>query len=153
MTFFSKKKKNEILEECPDTLGISDDVWVYVKTEEEQNENLRTVMEVSKRRGLVFNKDKCHIKKDTINFYGPSLGLKGSTPIIIKMCKYLKKTITQKRDRTTTILGLVQFMSTLIPCLNEITQPLRALLHKDVEWQWTSSHDQAFIKLKDLILV
>ena len=66
------------------------------------------------------------------------------------MCKYLKKTVTPKRDRATTI-GLVQYMSQFIPCLSESTQPLRALLHKDVEWQWTSSHEQAFIKLKELI--
>ena len=51
------------MEECPGTRAISDDVCVYGKTEE-HDENLRTLMEVSKRRGLVFNKDKCHMKKE-----------------------------------------------------------------------------------------
>ena len=34
----------QILEECPDALVISDDVCVYGKTEEEHDENLRTLM-------------------------------------------------------------------------------------------------------------
>ncbi|GFO13987.1 retrovirus-related pol polyprotein from [Plakobranchus ocellatus] len=42
-------------------------------------------------------------------------------------------------------------MSPFIPSLSENTQPLRSLLHKDVEWQWTKSHEKAFNKLKNLI--
>ena len=47
-------------------------------------------------------------------------------------------------------IGLVQYMTQFIPYLSERTQPLRALLHNNAEWQCTSSHEQSIKKLKDL---
>ena len=48
-------------------------------------------------------------------------------------------------------LGIVQYMSPFIPKLAEHTDPLRALNKKDVDWQWTPSHDKAFQQLKTMI--
>ena len=71
---------------------------------------------------------------------------------IIKKCANVSRKLSPKNvTETQQFLILVQYMSPFIPCLSESTQPLRALLHKDVEWQWTSSHEQSFIKLKNAI--
>ena len=34
-------------------------------------------------------------------------------------------------------LGMVNYMSKFIPNLADLTQPLRELLHKEVEWHWS----------------
>ena len=34
------------------------------------------------------------------------------------------------------LLGMVNFVSKLIPNLSDLTTPLRTLLHQDVLWQW-----------------
>ncbi|XP_064115239.1 uncharacterized protein LOC135221369 [Macrobrachium nipponense] len=47
---------------------------------------------------------------------------------------------------------MVNYLSKFLPRLSEVTQPLRNLEKKNVEWQWNSSHDEAFSKIKKLIV-
>ena len=47
-----------ILELCPDTLSIADDVGMFGRTEEEHNANLHQLMSAAPKHGLVFNGDK-----------------------------------------------------------------------------------------------
>ena len=42
-------------------------------------------------------------------------------------------------------------MSPFIAKLADHTDDLRALTHKDSEWQWTASHQKAFDNVKSLI--
>ena len=48
-------------------------------------------------------------------------------------------------------LGVVTYMSPFMPKLSDATEPLRGLLKKDVEFCWTSSHEAAFQRVKNLI--
>ena len=48
-------------------------------------------------------------------------------------------------------LGMVQYMSPFIPKLSTLTDPLRKLLGKEREWQWTKSHEKAFQDIKNAI--
>ncbi|KAK7090187.1 hypothetical protein V1264_010020 [Littorina saxatilis] len=48
---------DQILSQCPGTLGITDDVVVYGKDEDEHDRNLRQLMEVARKMGLVFNEN------------------------------------------------------------------------------------------------
>ena len=67
-------KMDQILEECPGTLGISTDVCVSGKTKEEHDENLRNLMKISQKRGLVFNSKKCFIKQKQNILLWPNMG-------------------------------------------------------------------------------
>ena len=127
----------QILEECPGILGILDDVCVFKKTEEEHDENLRTLMEVIKKRGLVFSKEKCHMKKDKINFYGLFWDSKGTHPDP-KKCANISRKSSPKN-----VTELPQFCS--------VYEPIHPMLEWIGIWQWTSSHEQAFTKLKEII--
>ena len=53
---------NEIFEDLPGVVGITDDVCVHGKDEEEHDRNLKELMDRAKETGLVFNSDKCTIK-------------------------------------------------------------------------------------------
>ncbi|GFN96526.1 retrovirus-related pol polyprotein from transposon 297-like protein [Plakobranchus ocellatus] len=46
---------------------------------------------------------------------------------------------------------MIQYMSPFISNLSTYTDPLRKLLHKNSEWQWTESHEEAFQKIKNLV--
>ncbi|PIK52384.1 hypothetical protein BSL78_10696 [Apostichopus japonicus] len=47
-------------------------------------------------------------------------------------------------------LGIIQYLSKFIPDLSTEAAQLRMLLRKDVEWQWDSTHEKAYKKLKQL---
>ena len=63
-------KIDQILEQCPATVGIADDVAVFGATDDEHDRNLWNLMEVARRSGLVFNSKKCTVKQSQIKFYG-----------------------------------------------------------------------------------
>ena len=59
-----------ILEKCPGTISIADDVGVFGKTEAEHDKHLHNLMRVALQHGLVFNIDKCDIKQANMKFFG-----------------------------------------------------------------------------------
>ena len=49
------------------------------------------------------------------------------------------------------LLGMIKYLAQYIPNESTITAPLRALLKKEVEWNWTSEHDSAMNKLREVL--
>ncbi len=142
-------KMDQILEQCPGTLGISDDICVYGKTEMEHDRNLKKLMEVAIKDGLVFNSSKCHIKEKQISFFGLKWDSEGIHPDTQKCDNIKNKPSPTNRTELQSFLGMIQYMSQYIPNLSERTSPLRGLLKKDSTWEWTQSHETVFKKLKD----
>ncbi|XP_015779930.1 PREDICTED: uncharacterized protein K02A2.6-like [Acropora digitifera] len=58
-----QQKMDFILEKCPGTVGIADNIAVHGTTEEEHDSNLYNLMLVVQEHGLVFNLEKCMIKE------------------------------------------------------------------------------------------
>ena len=50
-----QEKMDMILEQCPGTLSIADDVAVFGKDLEQHDENLHNLMQVARKYGLIFN--------------------------------------------------------------------------------------------------
>ena len=50
------------------------------------------------------------------------------------------------------LLGMSRYLSHYIQNESSITAPLRELLRKNTEWQWTSKHDAALEKLKNALI-
>ncbi|PIK59947.1 hypothetical protein BSL78_03102 [Apostichopus japonicus] len=61
-----QQRMDQILEKCPGTVGIADDIGVFGSTEAEHDRNLHNLMKVAREDTLVFNPNKCNIKKDNI---------------------------------------------------------------------------------------
>ena len=49
------------------------------------------------------------------------------------------------------VLGIITYLAPFIPDLSRLTEPMRDLLKKESEYQWTASHQKALQKIKDLI--
>ena len=69
-----------ILEKCPGTISIADDVGVFGKTEAEHDKHLHNLMRVARQYGLVFNIDKCDIKQSNMKFFGLEFNSDGVRP-------------------------------------------------------------------------
>jgi hypothetical protein len=48
-------------------------------------------------------------------------------------------------------IGMANYLSKFIPNFSALTLPLRSLLKTDVQWFWSSTHDDAFHKIKHLV--
>ena len=49
------------------------------------------------------------------------------------------------------VLGIITNLATFIPHLSDLTAPMRDLLKKESEYQWTVRHQKALEKIKDFI--
>lgn len=110
---------------------------------------MNRLMSVAQQHSLIFNPDKCGVNVRKINFFGCICDTYGFHPYPGKVEAINVKTVPTSVTELQSFWGSVQYMSSFIPQLADLTEPLRLLTHKDVKSEWNASHDQAFRKIKD----
>ena len=110
-----QQKMDQILEQCPGTIGIADDVAVFGRTEEEHDQNLHNLMQVAAKSGHVFNSKKCIIKAPRIHFSGMVYNADGAhlDPKRVEDIKALPPPSNEAELQQ--FLGIVSNMSPFIP--------------------------------------
>ena len=71
---------DQILEHCEGAIGIADDVVIHRKDDGDHHRNLHRFMRIAHEHGLVFNGDKCEVKKDSVTFFGTVYDADGAHP-------------------------------------------------------------------------
>ncbi len=107
-------------------------------------------MLVARQHGLIFNLDKCRIKQPR-TFFGMLFNAEGvhPDPKKIEAIKAIQE--PQDAQELQTFLGIATYMAPFIPNLSAMSEPLRNLLKKDTDFQWSSSHSTAFESIKQAI--
>ena len=146
-----QQKMDQILENIKGATGISDDVVVYGKTEEEHDESLRNLMKAAKENGLVFNSEKCTIKTSSITFFGAKYTPEGVHPDTEKVNDLKAMPAPTSKKELQEFLGFVTYMSPFIKNLAEKAAPLRELLKKESVFIWEEHHQACFQSLKDAV--
>jgi hypothetical protein len=108
-------------------------------------------METARKKGLVFNSDKCSIKTPEIQFYGMVYSSQGVRPDWRKTQEIAKLPSPTSVKELQQFLGMVQYLAPFIPKLSEYTASLRGLLKKESQWYWTPDHEKQYCKIKELI--
>ncbi|XP_041349600.1 uncharacterized protein LOC121368907 [Gigantopelta aegis] len=124
--------KDQILEQCPCTVSISDDIAVVGKNTEEHDKNLKTLMEKAREHGLVFNPGKCKIRTKIIKLYGIVVGAEGVHPDPNKV-KDKKRNKTASRPQLHEFLGMATYMSLFIQNVKQHSAPLEELIKKGLQ--------------------
>ena len=142
---------DQVLEDCEETIGISDDICVYGRITAEHDRNLRKTTNMAWKYGLVFNKDKCKIRQEWIKFYGLIWDEDGSHPDAKKCNRFKSKPEPTNQEELQKFLGMIQYLSPFIPELSAKKVQLRSLLKKDTEYNWNETHEKVFQNLKNSI--
>nr|XP_054752483.1 uncharacterized protein LOC129258054 [Lytechinus pictus] len=146
-----QQRMDEILEGCPGTIGIADDIVVFGKSEEEHDRNLNHLMSQATKYGLQFNSDKCSIKVNQVAFFGMIYDAEGVHPDPHKVEAIKSMSPPENKSQLREFLGMITYLSPFIPNLSAQTDSLRGLLKQDSDFQWTPSHETAFNNLRDKI--
>ncbi|XP_047484153.1 uncharacterized protein K02A2.6-like [Penaeus chinensis] len=146
-----QQKMDQILENCPGTIGIADDVVVFGKTEEEHDINLHNFFKIAKQKGLTFNRAKCVIKPEQVKFIGTVYDKEGSHPDPDKVSAIKALPSPTNVTELQQCLGIVTYMSPFIPNLADETAPLRSLLKKGIDFTWSPTHEKAFEHIKNIL--
>ena len=144
-------KMDMIIENCPGTLVIADDIAVFGKNEEEHDANLHHLMTRAREGGLIFNKEKCTIKQTSIHFFALIFNETGAKPDPARLDAIRDMKSPTNKTQLQEFLGIATYMSPFVPNLSTHAAPLRDLLKKETDFTWTSSHEKKFDDIKTLI--
>ena len=139
--------------DCRGAVNIADDIIVHGIDDYDHDLNMHDAMEKTRRAGVKLNEkeEKCQIKRKSVKFYGSVYTVDGVKPDPNRVESIQAIEAPKNKTDLHTFLGMVTYMSPFLPNLSDHTATLRELLRRDVEFQWTDSHDLAFDKVKQLL--
>ena len=139
----------EAFEDLSGVKTIADDILVWGRSEAEHNHRLEQVLKWSRKVGLKLNRSKMKIMTAEVPYIGHVLTSNGLKPDPKKVHAVEGMPSPADKPALLRFLGMVNYMSNFIPNLADLTQPLRELLHKEVEWHWSERQEKAFQAIKE----
>ena len=137
-----QRRQAEALEGIPGTVSIVDDVLIFGKGDtideaiRDHDRNQIAVMEGAQEANLVFNPAKIRLRLPRVAYCGHIFSAEGLTPDPekVKAIQQLKEPTSVKELQR--FLGTVNYLAKFLPRLSDVSEPLRKLLVKDVDWMW-----------------
>ena len=115
--------------------GITDDMVVYGRSEQEHDKNLIQFLETTRKNGLRLNKEKLQFKQTEVSFFGHLWSTKGISPDPKKIKSILEMNFPEHKETMHSFLGLVNFLNRYSPWLADLSSPLRDLIQKDTHYR------------------
>eukprot|EP00102_Acyrthosiphon_pisum_P018369 XP_008190098.1 PREDICTED: uncharacterized protein K02A2.6-like [Acyrthosiphon pisum] len=129
-----------------------DDFIIAADTKQEHDKIVDELLNRARKYNVKFNKEKIQYCKDKVTFLGHLFDQKGMSlnPSRIEAIKNLKP--PNNRKELQRLLGFINYVRSFIPNFSELTAPLRNLLKKNTEWQWTSNQMLALERIKEKLM-
>ena len=123
-SYVFQQKLDSVYIGLPGVTGITDDMIIYGKNEEEHDRNLMCFLETTWKNRLRLNKDKIQFKKDTVSFFGHVWSARGISPDPKKINSILNMELPGDKETMHSFLGLVNFLHRYSPKLADLCAPL-----------------------------
>lgn len=131
---------------------VVDDILVTGRDLEEHDRNLKAVLDRAKEVGLRLNRNKCRFRQNQVSYVGHLMTDQGCKPDPEKVAAISELPVPEDAAAVHRFLGMLTYLGKFIDNLSEITAPLRELLHDNVQWHWDHPQQQAFDKLKSMVI-
>ena len=100
-------------------------------------------------KGLRLNPSKCNFLSNTLTFFGQVFSKEGTRPDPRRVADLINAPKPNNAHEVRSFLGMANYSRVYIPDFATLTAPLRELTKKDVRYEWTQIHQNAFEKLKN----
>uniref|UniRef100_A0A0A9WHB1 RNA-directed DNA polymerase n=1 Tax=Lygus hesperus TaxID=30085 RepID=A0A0A9WHB1_LYGHE len=141
-------KMQEIFGDLPGVIIFLDDILIFANSIEEHNKRLEALLERAKTYNVKFNKTKCKFCLPKIKYLGHVFSKDGVQADQDKVRAIMEMKDPEDKTGVQRFLGMVTYLGSFIQNLSEKTTPLRQLIKKDSQWEWQSTHKNAFENLK-----
>ncbi|XP_075743966.1 uncharacterized protein LOC142802804 [Rhipicephalus microplus] len=148
---YFQKQMARILEGQEGVANMIDDILVFERTREEHDARLNQVLSRLAKAGITLNQDKCRFGVSEVSCLGVIVSAQGirPSPDKVEAIKALEAPTDIAGVRR--LLGMVNHLARFLPCISEVTAPIRALLNKSATWVWQHEQNAAFEKIKELL--
>lgn len=128
-----------------------DDILVWATSEDELETRLDAVLNKCEQIKLTLNREKCVFKTEEVAYIGHVLTPDGIKPDNDKIKAIVEMPAPKDKKGVERLLGTVNYLAKFLPNMSTITQPIRNLLQKDVEFQWSENQERAFSEIKEIL--
>ena len=142
---------DSVLRGLPFASTYLDDILVYSPTVESHKDHLHQVLLCLREAGLTLRGRKCCIGVPKVCYLGHIFSASGIQPDPNKV--HAVQAWPTPTDVTTLrqFLGLASYYRRYVQKFADIAVPLHALTQKEVPFNWTTVHDEAFSYLKSVL--
>lgn len=152
-----QRKLHEAVHGLKGVRALADDILIFGCGETVQeamrdhNRNLQAFMERMVARNIKLNKDKIRLCQPTVKFFGHILTSDGVQPDHDKIRSITAMEEPKDQPALLRFLGMVTYLTSYLPKLATVAEPLRRLTKKNEPWKWEAEHQKAFDSLKALV--
>ena len=132
--------------------NIADDVIMYGRDIKEHNAALESCLQCLAELHLTLSIEKCTFLKDSLDSFGYTFCKDGKKPDPKKVEAFVTAATPTNASEVRSLLGMSNYSSQCIPDYATITEPLRALMRKNVRFEWTPECEEAYQKLKEVLM-
>jgi hypothetical protein len=129
-----------------------DDIVVYARSLAEHDSKLREVFDRLRENNLKLKPEKCEFLRKEISYLGHVISENGVLPERTKTKVIEEYPTPQTVKQLRRFLGLMSYYRRFVQNFSHLAAPLHRLLKKDVAYEWTSEHEQAFQTLKGKLI-
>lgn len=150
-------KLQEKVADLPGVEVLRDDMLVigYGTTQQEadrnHDENLKKLLNRAREVNLKINSKKMNLRQKEVKFMGHVISSDGLKPDPDKITAIENMPRPRSKQELMSLLGFINYLAKFLPHLAQVSQPLRDLTTKNVQFVWSPIHDRAFTKVKRLI--
>jgi hypothetical protein len=127
---------------------LIDDILIYSKNEEENEEHLQFVLQKLREHELYVKFSKCDFWLKEVAFLGHIITNGGIVVDPSKVSDVLKWEPPRTVSEIRSFVGLAGYFCRFIEGFSKIVKPLTTLLEKDREFKWTGAFQASFEELK-----
>ncbi|KAL4319079.1 hypothetical protein GQ457_18G007980 [Hibiscus cannabinus] len=145
---------NRVFQEYLDQFVVVfiDDILVYSRTDEDHDRHLRLVLQTLLENQLYAKLSKCEFWIREVVFLGHVVSSEG----IRVDPKKVEAIVNWKQPTSVTeicsFLGLAGYYRRFVSGFSKVAAPLTKLLQKGVKYEWSDARQQAFEKLKEVLI-
>lgn len=145
-----QKRLSQHFGDLPGVETDIDDILIWGTSAEEHDQCLQAVLKRCKDLHLTLNKQKCRFGV-SVTYIGHKLTPEGVHPDPDKVRAIKEMPTPSDKKGVERLLGTINYLAKFIPEMSTVTLPIRELLKKDVVFEWQSSQDSAFHKIKEIL--
>ncbi|XP_066981054.1 uncharacterized protein [Macrobrachium rosenbergii] len=129
-----------------------DDVVLYSNTWTEHMQQIKEFFEAIRNANLVINLSKSDFGHAKVTYLGHEVGYGNIRPKHSNVEAVMSFPVPKTRKNVMQFLGLAGYYRRFVSNFSDIAQPLTNLLKKDVAFSWNDSCQDAFNKLKSILV-
>ncbi|KAL2088270.1 hypothetical protein ACEWY4_015169 [Coilia grayii] len=143
-----QKLMDQVLQGMDGVICYLDDILITGKDTECHLTNLEEVLRRLESYNLRVQEEKCEFMKSSVSYLGHVIDAMGIHPMKEKTDAIQRAAVPKNVTELRSFLALLNYYGKFIPNLSTMIQPMTALLHKDVTWEWSEKCQGAFDSAK-----